>query len=336
MPSVLKPGEHVTLYTTAAWPVGREEWAAEVHGLVYEKHWSPVRALLLRRLLGLHTPLMSPEERVIFRERIVYFTADHKRGKSVTLSTEGGRVLEMLPTEANGHFYDTRYFHSQEAAGGEERLVLRVRQTEEEGRSVTGQVLFYPDNAAPLIISDIDDTMKQTRVRDRGELKRNTFCRLFRPVEGMAAVYRGWAEHHGAHFHYVSGSPWQLYEPLEEFFRESGFPPGAWHLKHLRFKEPRTLKALFGHQAGHKLAAIEPLLARWPQRPLVLIGDTSDHDPEIYGELARRHPHRVSRLLLHDTTGEPRDAERYQLALHDVPPEKWTLFRDATELPSRL
>ena len=80
------------------------------------------------------------------------------------------------------------------------------------------------------VVSDIDDTIKVSQVLDKGELLANTFIRPYREVTGMATQYRQWAKH-GAAFHYVSSSPWQLFQPLMNFMETSGFPAGDFHLK---------------------------------------------------------------------------------------------------------
>jgi phosphatidate phosphatase APP1 len=138
-----------------------------------------------------------------------------------------------------------------------------------------------------------------------------------------------------ADFFYVSASPWQLYRPLEAFREAHGFPPGPWHLKHLRFKNPATVRALIGPQIRHKLGAIAPLLERWPRRPLALVGDSGEQDPEIFGRIGR-HPHRTVRTFIRNVTGEPRGARRYHLAFDGIHGEKWQIFDAAAELPHEL
>jgi len=203
-------------------------------------------------------------------------------------------------------------------------------------RRFDGSVCVLPDGTEPLVISDVDDTIKITSVRNYAEAKLNTFCRPFQPVPGMAALYRKWAADCGAGFCYVTGSPWQLYRPLEDFRSEHGFPAGAWHMKHLRLADPQTVRAFFAAQTDYKLPAIEPLLERWPHRPVVLAGDSGEQDPEIYAALARRYPARIARIFIRNVTGEPRHAERYRKAFDGIEQEKWQLFRDGAELPERL
>ena len=107
---------------------------------------------------------------------------------------------------------------------------------------VSGTIrLIDPDGTS--VISDIDDTIKITMVTDKAELVRNTFMRPYRPANGMPALYRSWAQR-GCVFHFVSSSPWQLFEPLSEFVREAKFPPASYALKSFREKVSRLLELL--------------------------------------------------------------------------------------------
>lgn len=72
--------------------------------------------------------------------------------------------------------------------------------------------------------------VKDSCVHDRCELLANTFLKPFQAVAGMARLYQDCYARGGA-FHYVSGSPWQLYPPLSEFFEDALLPPGSFDLK---------------------------------------------------------------------------------------------------------
>jgi phosphatidate phosphatase APP1 len=80
------------------------------------------------------------------------------------------------------------------------------------------------------------------------------------------------------------------------------------------------------------LAVIEPLLQGFPARKFILIGDSAEQDPEVYGMLARRYPDQVVQVYIRDVTDEPADAPRYQAAFRDLPPDKWQLFHDPASL----
>jgi phosphatidate phosphatase APP1 len=75
------------------------------------------------------------------------------------------------------------------------------------------------------------------------------------------------------------------------------------------------------------------MFQRWPRRRFVLIGDSGEKDPEIYGDLARRFPEQVQRIDVRDLKGEGRDSPRMKAAFRDVPPEKWTLISAAEKAP---
>lgn len=45
-----------------------------------------------------------------------------------------------------------------------------------------------------------------------------------------------------------------------------------------------------------------------------MIGDSGQHDPEIYLEVVRRNPHRIRTVYIRDVTSERRDAEVQAIA----------------------
>src|SRR5262249_18285644 len=153
---------------------------------------------------------------------------------------------------------------------------------------------------------------KVSEVCDHRALLANTFLREFRPVPGIAELYRGWAAG-GAVFHYVSASPWQLYAPLSEFLRRHDFPPGTFHLKSFRARVT-GLRKLLANPEKAKRRAIGAVLEAFPRRRFVLVGDSGERDPEMYAGLARDYPGRVARVLIRDVTGRGPGAERFREA----------------------
>jgi phosphatidate phosphatase APP1 len=59
---------------------------------------------------------------------------------------------------------------------------------------------------------------------------------------------------------------------------------------------------------------------------VVLVGDSGEHDPEIYGAIARAHPTQVRGILIRDVTGEGRGAPRYGKAFAGIPVEQWLIL----------
>ncbi|MEM8681756.1 MAG: App1 family protein, partial [Planctomycetota bacterium] len=180
------------------------------------------------------------------------------------------------------------------------------------------------------VITDIDDTVKVTCVGKRIEMLNNTFVHPFRPVNGMPAAYRRWGEA-GAAFHYVSSSPWQLYKPLVEFLDEQGLPRGSFHLRTLQLQGPSLLRQLTGGKRSKK-KAIRNILAWYPGRQFVLVGDAGEKDPEIYGSIARRHPVQVAAIFIRRVENANLSPLRFEKAFRGLPDHMGRLFDDPAEL----
>ncbi len=313
-----------------------DQWTTELHVWVGELEPRGLALAALRKTLGLATDLDDGES-AVFNDRARWFLADNERGKEVTVEV-GGTRINVGPTDANGHAYRRVTFDAPRQEGrGESRSQTGIAEmtvtTPNVERSAPGGLyLVEPEGLS--VISDIDDTIKITEVRDRQAMLRNTFLRPFRPAPGMAPLYESWRTNQHAAFHYVSASPWQLYPALAEFRRTHGFPAGTFHLKALRLKDDSFLD-LFQSPVEYKLGVIEPILTRFPQRRFVLVGDSGEADPEVYGEIARRHPGQIEQILIRNVSGEDEGAARYQAAFREVPPTKWQVFSEPENIRSR-
>ncbi len=129
------------------------------------------------------------------------------------------------------------------------------------------------------------------------------------PFQGVAAFYRALAYGTSSTMDnpvfYVSSSPWNLYDLLTEFFDVQGLPVGPLFLRDLGLDETKLLKSA---HADHKLAAIEDLVTTHASLPFVLMGDSGQHDPEIYAEAVERFPGRIRAVFLRDVSDDHRDA----------------------------
>jgi hypothetical protein len=334
--SVIKSDEQVVLFPALASRADDGAWTAEVHGWIFE----PERGSTWRNelLAALDIQVQADgQTQGIFDQRARAFVVDNERDKSIALVL-GDRRFVGEPSTANGHFRVSIRFTDDDArtAGtpGDGPVRLRVALPPAGGDRRFEGVVYRVSDTGLSVICDIDDTVRVTGVGDREMLIRTTFFREFEPVP---AVRERCAELAAAEaqFHYVSSSPWQLYEPLERFLRDAGFPAGSFHLKSFRIKDS-TFLSLFDAPEAHKAPVIENLFQHWPRRRFVLIGDSGEKDPEIYGDLARRFPEQVRRIDVRDMKSEGRDSPRLKAAFRDVPPEKWTLIsaaEKATEKP---
>lgn len=317
--------------------IGRREgdlWLLRVHAWVYEPEedsWS--RAALVERLVkALELPPVS-EASAIFRARARAFFVDNESGKSLLVRI-GDQEHELASTLLNGHSHtDLRVRAAGLVPDAAGRVAIDVITRQGDPRRFAGLALLLADTGVS-VISDIDDTVKISDVRDKQRLLARTFLQEFEPVAGMADAYRRWAAA-GAAFHYVSASPWQLYDPIDAFFQTAGFPQGSVHLKQFRWKDA-TFFSLFQDPQSYKRPILAGLLGQFPGRRFVLVGDSGEQDPELYGSIFREFPAQVDAIYIRDVTGEDRESARYKIAFAEVPAGRWSVFQGATTLPAAL
>lgn len=318
----VKPDENLLLFPALCWPAEADAgWQAELHAWVFEPPLIEAREAW--RWLAGDAPVEAGDE-ALLRERLRWFLVDNERGKRLRLQV-GAEDYITPPTRPDGHTR-ARISLSQPADA--------VRYQAPDGRQFAAPVACAPRGGVS-VVSDIDDTLKISEVHDARALLANTFLRPWQAVEGMAGLYSELAALPDTRFHYLSASPWQLYVPLADFFAAEGLPEGSFHLKSFRLKD-RSFFSLFADPYAYKLGLLEDLFSRLQGRRFILVGDSGEQDPEVYAEMARRHPGRVLAIVIRDVGAvEPAVADaRYAAAWDGL--EDVALYRFAGEVPDAL
>jgi phosphatidate phosphatase APP1 len=193
-------------------------------------------------------------------------------GRPVTADREGYFRLEL-----RGRF----------AAGWND---IEIELAREPQVRATARVLVPRPAARFGVVSDIDDTVVHTDVTRKARMLLElalSSARTRKPFAGVAAFYR--ALHEGVNpFFYVSKSPWNLYVPLVEYLELQGLPAGPLILRDFGWRMKKD----------HKEAAIAAILETYPKLPFLLIGDSGEHDPEIYAGIVRRFPSRIRAIYI--------------------------------------
>lgn len=201
-------------------------------------------------------------------------------------------------------------------------MELEIKPDENGGpKAKTEAEVFLPHTGSRyIVISDIDDTVMYTGVANKFIMLKNLF---FRPAAsrvafpGVAAFYR--ALHAGKSgkeanpMLYVSRAPWSIYGMLDAFFHMHRIPVGPvlflrdWGM---------TPKRPFPRQAkGHKLQLIRRMLEVYQGLPFILIGDSGQHDPDIYASIVRENPGRILAIYIRNVSrDQPRIREINELA----------------------
>ncbi len=339
--SNLQADQQVVLFPTIGYRVadGRQ-WHVQVHGDVFSQR--PVglgKRFLLKVLQRVMKVPSGAFESELFRHRIQRFLAHDEAGKQIAVKL--GDDVHVLPkkTRKNGHFLGTLKVPDEQLSSLITESSPQHRQVSLDVCTAAGQALglhspvHLVEPQGISIISDIDDTLKHSHVMCRRTLLANTFLKEFEPIAGMAQLFQSW-ESQGAVFHYVSSCPWQLYPHLQALFGASGFPAGSFHLRAFRLRDHLLRKLLLRSSA--KAVVIHSLLKLFPQRRFVLVGDSVEADPEIYGAAARHFPDQVQQILIRSLPGPKNDPGRYAAAFRGLRPGVVRMFRAASDIAQQL
>lgn len=245
------------------------------------------------------------------------FESDEVPG--VTVRATGAGAVARAITDGEGYF-EVRLRPEAELPRGrswhEVALELLDGPVDHVGpvRAV-GRVRVPHPEAAFGVISDIDDTVLRTGATSLLAMARMTFLHNARtrlPFAGVAAFYRALERGRGGTgrrvpnpVFYVSSSPWNLYDFIEDFLELNDLPAGPLLLRDLGIDEAKFIRS--GHD--HKLDEISWILAAYPELPFVLVGDSGQDDPEIYRQVVERSPGRVRAIYIRDVSRVARDDE---------------------------
>ncbi len=154
------------------------------------------------------------------------------------------------------------------------------------------------------VVSDFDDTLAVTNVVSTSKLVKAALMQdeTNQPVvEGMAEFYGCLKEDKVARpgFALVSGSPAQYLSRVRAFLNGHGFPVFGIYLRDLG---PSTM-------SNYKQPVIRSLLKELPNQ-VVLVGDSGEHDPEVYAQIRAEFPERVKAIYIRNA-GHAVDAKRF-------------------------
>ncbi|MEZ5535770.1 MAG: phosphatase domain-containing protein [Thiolinea sp.] len=174
--------------------------------------------------------------------------------------------------------------------------------------TVSGKILIPPQDAEFGVISDIDDTVMVTNATSLLDMARLSFMhspasRL--PFAGVADFYQALThntETGRRPIFYVSSSPWNLYDFLQEFMALNRLPEGPLLLRDFGLNAEQFFQS--SHRQ-HKLTQINNVMSTYPELSFILIGDSGQHDPEIYTEVVAARPHQVKAIYIRDVTNNP-------------------------------
>lgn len=174
-----------------------------------------------------------------------------------------------------------------------------IRVLASEKLSATEKI-HITDTKGVSLISDIDDTIKHSAIASGArEIFRNTFIRDLTDltIQGVKEWYTKMAGL-GVQMHYVSNSPWQLYPLIRSYFSLAGLPPGSFHLK----QYTGMLQGIFEPAAERKKGSLDRIMADFPERKFILVGDSGEADLEVYTDVVMENPGKILAVFIRDVT----------------------------------
>jgi phosphatidate phosphatase APP1 len=166
-----------------------------------------------------------------------------------------------------------------------------------------GEMLIPETDSSFGVASDIDDTILHTGLVStlKWRVLYNTFLKTAKnrvPLEGAAEFYhmlhRGKNGKQSNPIFYVSHSPWNMYRYLEFFLNNNNFPKGPILLRDFGSFLNRKDKS----EKPQKQHEIINILKTYSDLKLILIGDSGEHDADIYLEIAEAYPDRILAIYL--------------------------------------
>lgn len=238
------------------------------------------------------------------------FETDEIKGVGLDLKLPNNSIIKVT-TDDSGYFIAQENINGLKVLANDEGWLsfelsyndATIKRTIQNRNRFPSEILIPSPKADFGVASDIDDTILHTGVVSI--LKwRVIYNSIFRhakhriPLEGSAEFYhklhRGASGKNANPIFYVSHSPWNLYRYLELFLRQNNFPKGPILLRslgNLLRKKPQDEKP-------QKQKEILNLLKTYPNLPFILIGDSGEHDPDIYMEIAEEFPDRILAIYL--------------------------------------
>lgn len=293
--------ENVEAYTDAAWRrfANRMQFSQARQIMAYSGYGNLEHVWVHGRVLA-NKPIRGPEDDDSWWDNLkaTYsrWETDEVAGAEVELLY--GDQRQIVVTDDEG-YYRARFAIDKDYPQDD---VVLARTRGKRGIIAAAHRITIPDADAPfMVISDMDDTVIHTGITDVLLAARLTFlnnAKTRKPLAGVAGLYRAIARGGGegarVPFFYVSNSGWNMYDLLRDFIELNDIPHGPLLLRDLGLNRGED------STSDHKAQTFRELLARYPHLNAVLIGDSGQHDAELYASLAREFPDRVKAIYIRD------------------------------------
>lgn len=213
---------------------------------------------------------------------------------AVKITDSSGKSIEIV-TDENGEFecaFSTEESHFKFFIGDSKKDIPVIQNY---------PVRFKNESYPYLLVSDIDDTILISKAS-----KALSSLRLLllnpsierKTVEPTEQAFEVLRKSNKVQFAYVSNSELNLFHLLTSFFTVNHLPKAPLLLR------PWTtvLDLITGRKTPEsKQTRIKKLMEWFPNKKLILFGDDSQEDLNVFSDIARDYPERLHSVFLHKT-----------------------------------
>lgn len=227
------------------------------------------------------------------------FDSERMPGVAVEARFRGQSAIAV--TDEDGYYQARLAVSDAPAAESWEMAEVRLG---DGGPVFLQPVLCVPATARFGVISDIDDTVLESSITHWQTAAQLVFlhnAQTRKPLEGVAGLYEAFQRGPGGSarnpIFYVSASPWNLYDLLEDFFDLNGIPQGP-----ILLRDVDVNRASFRADSASlsKLEHIHRLIERYPALNWVLMGDSGQIDADLYARTIARYPGKILAIYIRD------------------------------------
>ena len=282
----------------------------------YRGYGSPTRAFLIGRVFRQqHADEATGSDDLRASLRDIGRRIRRRAVRGVTVVARLGDAEARAVTDRDGYYRLHLEMRSDLPNSIDDWYAVAIEAGTDPPVRIEGRVFIPSRRSRIVVVSDIDDTVMKTGVANKLVMLWRLFVadaddRVAFP--GVGAFYRalhaGQSGQEGNPILYVSRAPWGTYDMLTVFFRQHQIPVGPelflreWGLS-WRHPWPRRAE-------DHKRELIGHMLALYPDRSFVLIGDSGQHDPEVYADLVEANPGRIKAIYIRNLLrGDTREGE---------------------------
>ncbi|MCJ1391674.1 hypothetical protein MMC18_004539 [Xylographa bjoerkii] len=275
------------------------------------------------------------EEEATIMERLIPFVNTIQPARFVNVRFPNGEIQKLGPGGRNAISSDIVGTMGDHHNGA----TLEVTAIPPEVAPHGSMLMHFAEPQGWTVVSDIDDSIKITMTMSPIGILRSTFVSTPTPITGMPELYKHINSLLSPSWFYLSASPYNLYTFLRPFLHQY-YPKGTVILRDASWMDlSGFLESLTQGTEDYKASRMDKIHNWLPQRKILCVGDSTQSDPEAYGDMYRKHPGWVKAIFIRKVVAvkemqktDKNDPARFEKAFKDVPKDVWKLFEDPSEL----